>query len=63
MTIVTVNFTGADGFLWYADIAIKSSGVKKFSVVLDDQAIGCGSCELDVDQDSIFIGYTQMVYT
>jgi hypothetical protein len=36
MTIVTVNFTGSDGALWYADTAIESSGVKKFSVVLDD---------------------------
>jgi hypothetical protein len=36
MTIVLVNFTGSDNFLWYADVAIESSGVKKFSVVLDD---------------------------
>lgn len=36
MTIVNVNFTGSDNFLWYADVAIESSGVKKFSVVLDD---------------------------
>jgi len=36
MSVVKVNFTGSDNFLWFTDIAIESSGVKKFSVVLVD---------------------------